>query len=268
MPSQGDIVGYTALRRERDSLQLRASMRSLLAAFLTLANLGSAPVARAQVDTADTERIGLAPGARVQPDTTRERPRLLCWRGAPLARCRAILLTELAFEQALLTTTYRDLSYNPDDERADFSFRLRGGGGLMVNVSPRHAVGVARTAYVGFHAGGDDVSRGAWEVRLRRWMDPRHSLDLTVARQQHAVQRTDSSHAGGRTELLVARGPTIALMLSRRDVWGVYARADLLHDGERPRRALYGGVKAGAWAGPIGWLLTAAGVVLLVSGMG
>jgi hypothetical protein len=114
-----------------------------------------------------------AQGPPLAPPPTAERAaaetsrRAVCFRGKPLASCRAFAVTELDFH----------LQGDPDGGGAGafLSWNL----GAMLNVTDSDALGGMLTL-VALENDRGDIGRGAASLRYRRWVDSNVGFDLAL----------------------------------------------------------------------------------------
>ncbi len=103
----------------------------------------------------------LAARAQQRPDSTRTRS--LCWTPRPAPRCRTVLVTNLGIDLSISPARGTNLLVTEDV-------------GLLVNVSPRSAVGATLSAAVDYSDGfGVGVT-----LRYRRWTGAGSALDVGI----------------------------------------------------------------------------------------
>lgn len=212
-----------------------------------------------RVITAAAAAIALAPlGAAAQSDSTIEIPAPLCWTGRPKPRCRAFVVTEMTGEYAFATThTEYTLTFGPRVEtqsRVDESSQLLWTIGPMFNTSPSRALGVTLSGGI-VNEGG----REALELRHRRWLDARKSLDFSVGALRMDVPKSPTHPTGA------GYGLTAGAYILGNDLVQLNAHGDVLFtDGRIRGGSTVGGGLGGAGAVGATVLLAALAVAVAI----
>jgi hypothetical protein len=175
-----------------------------------------------------------------------------CWRGRPLARCRAFLLVELSAPRHLAGTRIdpgvaEHGSGHPRWDQAlasQFTYDI----GMMVNVGERSAVGGTLTAGIAGEDPGRELVVGA-TGRYRRWLGPVMAADVGagVLRMPVGIAR-QNPYGPGILRVSVHRPAVMAeARLGVGDLIAVSGRAMLATDGRgRTHRAVFGGASVGS----------------------
>ena len=119
-------------------------------------------------------------------------PTALCFRGRPVTRCRAFLITEFGAAKRLDTPV--------KEEDAEVTWEL----GFMTNLGPRSALGASAVALI-----GSDESGPRWGIRprYRRWLGEGTTLDVSVGLLLRGVkERRDWNYQYPRMMAAVAAG--------------------------------------------------------------
>jgi len=179
--------------------------------------------------------------ALAQSDSTAKATSRLCWLAKPMPRCRAFVITEMTGEYPFATThTDYTLTFGTQVEarsRVDESPQLLWTIGPMFNTSPSRSLGVTLSGGI-VNEGG----REALELRRRRWIDGRNSLDFSAGALRMDVPKSPA-HPGG-----AGYGLTAGAYVVGNDVIQVNAHGDVLFTDGRMR----GGGTVGGGLGGFG----------------
>lgn len=199
--------------------------------------------------------VVLLPGSRrleAQPDTsivtTPVTPkRALCWRPRSEARCGSYLVTEFAIEKAVLSSS------------ENFGNRFVGTIGPMINRGPREAWGLLASISTN---DPDALDPLRVEGRYRKWLGSTSGLDLALGLTRNRGYYYSDGTYGTEREVQL-RGLTAAVGIEQGFI-GIDARVDFLRGGGESDRAVFMGVRAGSYAGPVTALALVAGFVGLM----
>ena len=218
-----------------------------------------------------------APDADAQaPDTTavaRRAPDPLCWRGRPLARCRAFVLFEFSAPRHLLGSRVKPDLVQIGSPRARLEQAIASQFlvdlGYMVNVGEREAVGGTLTVGGATDAPSADVIVGV-TGRYRRWLTRRVSADAALGLQRAPVGIVEPNPFPGADNPLrrtsVMRPTLMAeARLGFGDLVAVTGRGMLATDGRgRTHHALLAGASTGSTVTAVGTAASAAWVAFLI----
>ena len=188
------------------------------------------------------------------PQAATQAPDALCWRGRPLARCRAFVLFEFSAPRHLAGTRLDPVVAQQGHGHprwdqglvSQFVYDV----GAMVNIGARDAVGGTLTA--GFVT--DDPSTlpviGA-TARYRRWLTRIVSADAAVGALRMPVGVTEPEPFGSGLRRVSVQRPAgmIQVRLGVADLVGVSGRGIVATDGRgRMHHAVFAGVSVGSTA--------------------
>lgn len=187
-------------------------------------------------------------------------PRAVCWRAAPKASCRVIILTN--FGISLLVGSRETVIHDPVTGFPSGATRpIRVGGrvvgdwGLLVNVGQRDALGVSLLGSGETIGSGEQFELSTF-LRYRRWLGQQRSLDFGVG--MPVILRNSSG----------VRSPYGLVKLNLNSQWGVALRPEVRRyisfstapPIKRSTMFLSAGVEGGEWPG---FILSSLGATIL-----
>lgn len=177
----------------------------------------------------------------------------LTWRGAPLSHTKSFLITECGYSFRLSQNSAPRYGGN---RNLHVEWEL----GWMKNVSPKWAVGA--TSYF---SADDDGSRLALKPRVRRWLSPTLSFDMSAG----PIVKTFNSLNDD------APGLTLGVALMKRDLVGItltyeqipFTQTDRLPSDEfvytkGTERVMYAGLRLGSQPGTVVGVAIPVGLII------
>lgn len=184
------------------------------------------------------------------PAAAERRPDVLCWRGRPLARCRAFLLFEFSAPRHLLGSRLDPIvsqnGYGHPRWDQGLASQFVYDVGAMVNVDARTAVGGTIEAGMIVDDPSDRLVLGV-TGRYRRWLTPHVSADAGAGLLRMPVGVVETEPYGIRRVSVQRPAVMGELRLGLGDLLAVDGRAMLANDGRgRTHGALFVGASVGS----------------------
>jgi hypothetical protein len=184
------------------------------------------------------------------PPSAERRPDALCWRGRPLARCRAFLLFEFSAPRHMLGSRLDPIvsrnGYGHPRWDQGLASQFVYDIGAMVNVDARTAVGGTIEAGTIVDDPSDRLVLGV-TGRFRRWLTPRVSADAGAGLLRMPVGVVETEPYGIRRVSVQRPAVMGELRLGLGDLLAIDGRAMAANDGRgRTHGALFVGASVGS----------------------